>query len=124
MFMDEQIQRELARGRTADITTIGRKSGQPRRLEIWYHNLDGQIYLTGTPGTRDWYANLVANPALTLHLKERLHADLPARAVPIVEPDAKRAILARILHNINQPPSDLETWVARSPLVEVAFEGA
>jgi hypothetical protein len=66
----------------------------------------------------------VANPALTLHLKERLHADLPARAVPIVEPDAKRAILARILHKINQPPSDLETWVARSPLVEVAFEGA
>jgi deazaflavin-dependent oxidoreductase (nitroreductase family) len=124
MFMDEQIQRELAQGRTADITTIGRKSGQPRRLEIWYHNLDGQIYLTGTPGTRDWYANLVANPALTLHLKERLHVDLPARAVPIVQPDAKRAILARILHNINQPPSDLETWVARSPLVEVAFEGA
>jgi deazaflavin-dependent oxidoreductase (nitroreductase family) len=122
--MDEQIQRELARGRTADITTIGRKSGQPRRLEIWYHNLDGRIYLTGTPGKRDWYANLVANPALTLHLKERLHADLPARAVPIVEPDAKRAILARILHSINRPPSDLETWVARSPLVEVAFESA
>jgi deazaflavin-dependent oxidoreductase (nitroreductase family) len=124
MFMDEQIQRELARGRTADITTIGRKSGQPRRIEIWYHNLDGRIYLTGTPGTRDWYANLVANPALTLHLKERLHADLPARAVPIVEPDAKRAILSRILHNINRPASELETWIARSPLVEVAFEGA
>ncbi len=122
--MDEQIQRELARGRTADITTIGRKSGQPRRLEIWYHNLDGRIYLTGTPGARDWYANLVANPALTLHLKEGLHADLPAQAVPITEPDAKRAILARILHNINRPSSELETWVARSPLVEVTFEGA
>jgi deazaflavin-dependent oxidoreductase (nitroreductase family) len=120
--MDEQIKQELARGRTADITTLGRKSGQPHRREIWYHNLDGQIYITGSPGKRDWYANLVANPALTLHLKEGLHADLLAQAIPIVEPEAKRAILDRIMHNIGRPSNELETWVAQSPLIEVAFE--
>src|SRR3712207_9019649 len=49
--------------RVIDITTTGRKSGQPRRIETWFHHLDGQIYLTGTPGPRDWYANLVANPS-------------------------------------------------------------
>ncbi|MFL5800657.1 MAG: nitroreductase/quinone reductase family protein [Roseiflexaceae bacterium] len=122
--MDEQIKRELARGRTADITTIGRKSGQPHRREIWYHNLDGRIYITGSPGKRDWYANLLANPALTLHLKEGLQADLPARAIPIVEPAAKRAILSRIMQNIGRSPSELEIWIADSPLIEVAFEGA
>src|SRR5262245_47387866 len=123
MAIDEQIRRELAQGRTADITTIGRKSGEPRRIEIWYHNINGRIYITGTPGRRDWYANMVANPALTLHLKEGLHADLSAQAAPIVVPDAKRAILKSILHNIHRPESDLETWVAQSPLVEVIFEG-
>jgi deazaflavin-dependent oxidoreductase (nitroreductase family) len=122
--MDEQIQRELARGRTADFTTTGRKSGKLHRREIWYHNLDGQIYITGTPGKRDWYLNLLANPALTLHLKERLQADLRAQAIPIVEPEAKRAVLARILKNIGRPPSDLEDWVANSPLIEVAFDSA
>jgi hypothetical protein len=33
--MDAQIERELAHGRTADITTIGRRSGQPHRREMW-----------------------------------------------------------------------------------------
>jgi F420H(2)-dependent quinone reductase len=122
--MDEQIRRELARGRTADFTTIGRTSGRPHRREIWYHNLDGRIYITGTPGKRDWYLNLLANPAMTLHLKESLVADLPAQAISIVEPEAKRAILARIMQNIGRPSSELETWVTDSPLVEVVFEGA
>lgn len=40
----------LARDRTVDTTTMGRKSGKPRRIEIWIHNLDGRLYLTGSPG--------------------------------------------------------------------------
>ena len=63
--MDDQIRRALARGHLIDITTTGRKTGEPRRLEMWFHNLDGRIYITGTPGRRDWYANLVAEPAFT-----------------------------------------------------------
>jgi deazaflavin-dependent oxidoreductase (nitroreductase family) len=121
--MDEQVRRALAHDRVIDITTTGRKSGQPRRLETWFHNLDGRIYLTGLPGPRDWYANLLAQPAFTFHLKETATADLPARATPIVEPDARRAVLARILANLGRPEADLEAWVATSPLVEVSFEG-
>ncbi|MDQ2999008.1 MAG: nitroreductase/quinone reductase family protein [Chloroflexota bacterium] len=60
--MDEQVRHALEHGRTIDITTIGRTSGEPRRIEIWFHNVDGHIYITGTPGRRSWYANLRANP--------------------------------------------------------------
>jgi deazaflavin-dependent oxidoreductase (nitroreductase family) len=116
------VRRALAEGRTIDITTTGRRSGAPRRIEMWFHNLDGRIYLTGTPGQRDWYANLVANPEFTFHLKEGVTADLPARATPIGEPDARRAILTRIVARVNRS-SDLEAWLAESPLVEVSFEG-
>src|SRR5882762_9742504 len=63
--VDEKIKHALANDQVIDITTIGRQSGQPRRLEIWFHNIDGRLYITGLPGTRDWYANLVAHPAFT-----------------------------------------------------------
>jgi deazaflavin-dependent oxidoreductase (nitroreductase family) len=116
------VRRALAEGRTIDITTTGRRSGQPRRLEMWFHNLDGRVYITGTPGRRDWYANLVAHPEFTFHLKEGVTADLAARATPITEADARHAILSRIVARVNRA-ADLETWLAESPLVEVSFEG-
>ena len=77
--MDERVQHALARDRTIDITTRGRKTGQLRRTEIWFHNIDGQVYIMGTPGRHDWCANVLANPEFTFHLKQSVTADLPAR---------------------------------------------
>jgi deazaflavin-dependent oxidoreductase (nitroreductase family) len=122
--MNDEIRQALATDRVIDMTTIGRKSGQPRRLEIWFHNIDGQVYLTGTPGTRDWYANLVANPAFTFHLKQSVTADLPARARPVTDPGERRAVLTRILSKIGRPASDLPAWEAGSPLIAVTFDDA
>ena len=119
--MDEQVKQALERDRTIDITTIGRKTGLPRRIEIWFHNLEGCLYITGLPGSRDWYANLVANPAFTFHLKESMQADLPARATPIVDEAQRRDILARITRNLGGQ-RDLEAWVKDSPLVEVKLD--
>lgn len=119
--MDTETRRALARDRTIDITTIGRASGRPRRIEMAFHNLDGTIYITGTPGKRDWYANLVAHPDFTFHLKQSAAADLAARATPITDPETRRAILARILANIGRS-GDLDAWLAGSPLVRVAFD--
>src|SRR5260370_37183104 len=78
--LDGRIRTALARGGTIDITTVGRKSGKPRRLEIVFHNLDGRIYISGTPTPtrRSWLANLEANPRFTFHLKGAARADLPA----------------------------------------------
>jgi deazaflavin-dependent oxidoreductase (nitroreductase family) len=118
--MDEDIQRALARDRTIDITTTGRKSSQLRRTEIWFHHLDGNFYITGTPGRRDWYANLLAHPGFTFHLKQTVKTDLPARATPILEPAQRREVLARIHQNLGGR-RDLEAWVADSPLVQVVF---
>lgn len=118
--MNDLVQKGLATDLTIDITTTGRKSGEKRRMETWFHRLNGKYYLTGTPGKRDWYANLVANPEFTFHLKETTQADLPARATPITDPAAKRAILTEITSRLENP-GDVEDWVARSPLIEVEF---
>jgi deazaflavin-dependent oxidoreductase (nitroreductase family) len=116
--MDEQVKHALERDRTIDITTRGRKTGQPRRKEIWFHNIDGHIYITGTPGHRDWYANLLAHPEFTFHLTQSVRADLPARATPILDKARRRAIIAAI-HQKLGGHRDLEAWVEGSPLVAV-----
>ena len=100
--MNDEIKQALAKDRVIDMTTIGKQSGRPRRKETWFHNIDGQVYLTGTPGKRDWYANLVANPAFTFHLKESATADLAAHATPVTEPSERERVLARILSNIGR----------------------
>jgi deazaflavin-dependent oxidoreductase (nitroreductase family) len=116
--MDEQVKQALERGGIIDITTRGRKTGQPRRKEIRFHNIDGQLYITGTPGPRDWYANLLAQPEFTFHLKQSVRADLPARATPILDKALRRTIIAAI-HQKLARYRDVEAWVEGSPLVAV-----
>lgn len=117
--MDEQVKHALQNGDVIDITTKGRKSGQSRRIEIRFHNIDGTLYITGTPTRpRNWYANLHANPEFTFHLKRATQADLRARATPIVDAAARRRIIAAI-HSKTGRREDLDAWVTRSPLVSV-----
>jgi deazaflavin-dependent oxidoreductase (nitroreductase family) len=125
--MDESIRRALANGLTCDITTTGRTSGKPRRIEIWYCVLDGRVYITGTPGPRDWYANLLAQPRLVFHVKEGAQADLPARALPITDPAERRRILGDVMRSnswFRAQSYDLDAWVASSPLVAIEFGAA
>jgi deazaflavin-dependent oxidoreductase (nitroreductase family) len=124
-MIDETVT-ALAQDRVIDITTIGRKTGEPRRIEIWFHRLDGRYYITGTPGrARDWYANLVANPGFTFHLKESATADMPATARPVTDPAERRLVLDGLLAPLGEftskPGQEPEVWVASSPLVEVTF---
>jgi deazaflavin-dependent oxidoreductase (nitroreductase family) len=119
--MDERLQQGLEQDRTIDITTKGRKSGQDRRVEIWFHNLEGRYYITGTPGTRDWYANMVANPEMTFHLKQAVQADIPARARAITEDDERRQVFLGVFEKL-EGDRDLDDWMANSPLVEVELD--
>ncbi|HJZ37667.1 MAG TPA: nitroreductase/quinone reductase family protein [Solirubrobacterales bacterium] len=114
-----------ARERTVDITTIGRRSGEPRRIETWFHRVDGTVYLTGTPGPRGWAANLEAEPAFTFHLKNGVEADLPAHTTQIVDEAERRRILAELLDmlgDVTDVSRDLDAWVAGSPLFAVEFD--
>lgn len=117
----DHIRQALASDRVIDITTTGRKSGTPHRIETWFYRADGRLFLTGSPGKRDWYANLVAIPEFLFHLKRSVEADLPARATPITDPETRRAIFSEILGELGKP-QDLDAWLAGSPLMEVTIE--
>jgi len=77
--MDGHIRQGLAWDQTIDITTTGRKTRPPRRIEVRFHIVEGRLDITGLPGRCGWYANLLAHPEFTMHLKESVRADLPAR---------------------------------------------
>ncbi len=121
--MDDQTQRALSHGHTIDITTTGRRSGAPRRIEIVFHNIGGRLYITGMPRaghTRAWLRNLAADPRFTFHLKGRVAADLPATARVITDENERRAIFAEVVKVWRG--QDVETMTKYSPLIEVTLE--
>jgi deazaflavin-dependent oxidoreductase (nitroreductase family) len=120
--LDAAIRRVLRHGHTIDITTTGRRTGQPRRIEIMFHSFDGHLYISGMPSrrTRAWLHNLRANPRFTFHLKQLLHADLPATAREISDPVERREALTKVARVWRQ---DLEAMFRFSPLIEATIDG-
>ncbi len=120
--LPQDVRSALAADMTIDITTTGRRSGQPRRIEIWFLNVDDQIYITGTPGPRDWLANLRADPALTFHLKQSVQADLRATAVEVTDTEERnrvfRAASAQWYLNQGDP---MDVLLDRAPMVRLTF---
>ena len=119
--MPEDIRSVLKADEVVDMTTTGRKSGDPRRIEIRLHALDGKLYITGRPGRpRSWYANMVAKPAFTLHLKQDLKRDVQCNALPITEDGARRNVFELMLaQEESMAHLDVAEWAKVAPLVEV-----
>jgi hypothetical protein len=116
---DDRVPRALARGHRIDITTTGRKSGRPRRIELVFHNIGGRIFISGRPGwPRGWIANLRADPRMTFHLKGPVVADLPATARVILDRGERERIIPPIAAGWGYDPA---LMVASSPLIEVTF---
>jgi deazaflavin-dependent oxidoreductase (nitroreductase family) len=116
----DPIQAALSRGGTIDITTTGRRTGEPRRIEIVFHRIDGRIWISGMPSPRrrSWIANLAADPHLTLHLKGPVAvADVPATARIVDDPTERRTILERVARAWRR--TDVDRMVEQSPLIEV-----
>ena len=122
--MDDAVRAALSKDTLIDITTTGRKSGQPRTIEIAFILAGEELYITGTPDRpRNWLANMRANPRFIFHLKQSVQRDIPATATAITDAAERRALFSMLLgERWTQFKDDLENWVARSPLVRVRLE--
>ncbi len=136
--MNEDVRQKLAinssstlADRTIEITTVGRRTGKPRRIEIVFYRFGDDIYLSGIPAPkqRDWLANLSARPQFTFHLKHGVVADLPVTATVIVDPAQRRRVLSVFVEEFNRrhgpdspwPMAALDEWAAHSPLAKVTL---
>jgi len=109
--LDQPILDELSRGGKIDIITTGRQTGEPRRIEIAFHNIDGRLFISGMPGfKRSYIANLTANPKFTFHLKGA-----------VTDPAERREVLPHIARAWKR--DDVDVMVETSPLLEVTIDG-
>jgi dipeptidyl aminopeptidase/acylaminoacyl peptidase len=115
------VRAELVDDPTIDITTVGCRSGEPRRIEIWMLHIDGRFFITGTTGRRDWVANLQADPQLVVHLKRHAHADLPALATPVVDDATRRTVLEHPSATWYREQQPLDELLRSAPMVEISF---
>ncbi|HET9614281.1 MAG TPA: nitroreductase family deazaflavin-dependent oxidoreductase [Candidatus Limnocylindrales bacterium] len=124
MTEPDPVRAALGRGGTIDITTRGRRTGEPRRIEIVFHRIDGRIWISGIPAPRKraWLANLEADPHLIFHLKGPVaRADLPATARVVTDEAERRHVLERVAAAWRR--TDVDRMVELSPLIEVSIDG-
>jgi deazaflavin-dependent oxidoreductase (nitroreductase family) len=123
--LDDATRAALDRSHVIDLTTTGRRTGEARRIEIFLHSIDGRLVISGMPApgrTRAWIHNVEANPAVVVHLKgPHAHADVPATARVVSDPEERRAMLEGVARNWRR--SDLDAMVEHSPLIEVTVAG-
>lgn len=106
----------LAATRTIDLTTVGRRSGRPRTVEIWWFHVDGRFVITGTPGPRDWLANVRANPEVTISTG---NGTVRGTATEVDDGDFKRRVFTDPQIGWYRTQADIDRLVAFAPMIEV-----
>jgi deazaflavin-dependent oxidoreductase (nitroreductase family) len=101
------------------LTTIGRRTGAPHRIEIWFAVEDGALYLmSGGRDRSDWVRNLLANPNVTVELGTETLAGI-ARVLQPDDPGDRRA--RELLVNKYRQGNDLESWGRTSLPIVITF---
>ena len=119
----DAVRAALGSSQVIDLTTTGRRSGQPRRIEIFLHTDDGRLFISGMPRadrTRDWIHNIEADPRVVLHLKQSVVADVPATARVVTEPHERRPLIEAAARRWRR--TDLDEMMAHSPLIVLTVE--
>jgi deazaflavin-dependent oxidoreductase (nitroreductase family) len=119
--VNEVVSRELVDDPTIDITTTGARTGQLRRIEIWMLDVGGRYFITGTPGRRDWLANLKADPTVVVHLKRHALVDLPAVAQIVADESTRREVLRHLSAHWYRGQTSIDQLVDEAPMVEITF---
>ena len=101
-----------------DLTTTGRRTGRPRRIEIFLHHDHGRLFITGMPRadrTRDWIHNIGADPHVVVHLKQSVVADVPAVARVVTDADERRPLIEAAARRWRR--TDVPDMMRHSPLI-------
>lgn len=86
---------KYARGKTIRLTTVGRKTGEPRTVTIWFVVSGPAEILVqhASAPVAHWYRNLEKNPAVTVDFGD---GPLRGTAEPITEAQEIAGVLRRI----------------------------
>ncbi|GAB3882420.1 nitroreductase family deazaflavin-dependent oxidoreductase [Terrabacter terrigena] len=119
----EETRAALRHSQIIDLTTTGRRTGRPRRIEIFLHHDDDQLFITGMPRadrTRDWIHNIEADPRVVVHLKQSVVADVPATARVVTDPDERRPFIEAAARRWRR--TDVPEMLRHSPLIVLTVD--
>lgn len=101
------------------LTTTGRRSGRPHRIEIWYAAHDDTLYLLSGGGrASDWVQNICADPAVLVELNGNTR---PARA-RVVDADDEAERARSLVFAKYEPRSDRDLTGWRDGALPVAID--
>jgi deazaflavin-dependent oxidoreductase (nitroreductase family) len=104
------------------LTTTGRTSGRPHRIEIWFALEDGVVYLlSGGREHSDWVRNLIVRPAVTLEIGDASR-ESTARIVEAATPEDALARRLLVEKYRGGSEGDLADWSRDSLPVAVAWD--
>ena len=116
---NEHVINELKSIRTVDLTTTGRRTGRASRVEIWWFYIGDRFVITGTPGKRDWYANVLSDSKVVIHTTV---GDFEARALTIHDRAFRRRVFTDPEVEWARTQVDLERLVADAPMIEIRLD--
>lgn len=111
--------RHLAEIRTIDLTTFGRTSGLPRTVEIWWFHVDGRFIITGTPGRRDWLANVRSRPDVVIGVSG---FEVEAIATEVDDPEFRRRVFTHSETRWYSSQAELDHLVRTAPMIEISLD--
>ena len=120
----EEVRVALQRSQIIDLTTTGRRTGRPRRIEIFLHHDDDRLFVTGMPRAdrkRDWIYNIEADPHVVVHLKQSVVADVPATARVVTDPVERLPFIEAAARRWRR--TDVQEMLEHSPLIVLTVEG-
>ncbi|HEY7565080.1 MAG TPA: nitroreductase/quinone reductase family protein [Acidimicrobiia bacterium] len=117
-MLDARTAEKLARTRTVDLVTTGRRSGRRVTVEIWMFHFEDRFIITGTPGVRDWLANIRADPAVTIQTR---YGDFPAVVREVADPGYRRRFFMHRAATWYSTQAGLDELVDTAPMLEVDF---
>ena len=78
------------------LTTTGRRSGQPRQIEIWFTESRGRYYIVAEHRhDTHWVQNIAADPRVRVHVGDAEFAARGRVVEPADEPELHRAVQER-----------------------------
>lgn len=92
----------------AYLTTVGRRTGDPHTVEIWFAVGDGTFYLLSGGGERsDWCRNLAATPEASFRVARTEYAVTGRR---VTSPAEQKVARSAVFSKYQGSDGDLTEW--------------
>ncbi|GMQ99053.1 MAG: hypothetical protein BMS9Abin17_1599 [Acidimicrobiia bacterium] len=107
----------------AYLTTSGRVTGQPHRVEIWFVIVDGFLWVNSGGGRRsDWVKNLIGDPRVVVEVGNDCWSGTGTLRDDLAEHPARKRLAARYQGWSEDQP--LSQWATESLLIRFEVDRA